>query len=212
MSRRRAEAREADFDERITALIQAAYSDPRSDLARLGRMAYELFTTVEPPAPMISNLRPNLFVTYDRARTLDAIVQRSLSPDPATRFTNARAFADALSSAFGPKLVELPVASDELILLGCRVAAPYPAVIATDGVHAIDLLIDDPDRRLVLAAGWETNDLLDALRDCVLRRMPIVIDGDCARFPHPLMVQNRPPNERDVEALRELSPETELAV
>jgi hypothetical protein len=196
----------SDFDQRIISLIEAAYLD-RTDLFHLALLAYDTFCTVRPPLPMIPNLQPNLFLSFTQARTLEAIVQRALVRDPAEQFSSPREFGDALLRAFGPYLIEAPVASEELILLGdFRANAPFPAVLATDGVHAIDLLIEDPSRRIVARADWEAIHLLDALRDCVLRRVPILIDTESARFPHPSLCGHRPITEIDIDLLRALCP------
>jgi hypothetical protein len=199
----------SEFDERIISLIEAAYSG-RADLFRLAVMAYERFCTVRPPLPMIANLRPDVFLSYDRARTLEAIVRRALARDPREQFSSPRELGDALLRAFGPYLIEAPLPSagnEELIMLGdFRANVPFPAVLATDGVHTIDLLIEDPNRRIVARADWEAIHLLDALRDCMLRRVPILIDTESARFPHPSLCLHPPITDRDVELLRALCP------
>jgi hypothetical protein len=191
------------FDERVVSLIEAAYADPNADPFELGLLAYELFCIAQPPHPMIPNLRPELFVSFGTARMLEMIVRRALSQDLDERFPTARAFADALAQAFGPYLVPLPAGADEeLIVMGATPAdVPFPALIAVDGVHAIDLLIEDPRRRLVLRSGPEALDLLDALSDCVLRRAPILIDDESARFPDPSLVRHRPLTDADAELL-----------
>jgi hypothetical protein len=198
---------ESVFDERIAWLIEAAYAeDRRIGSFDIGMMAYELFSTVDPPQPMIPNLRPDLFVSYDRARALESIVRRALSRDASERFPSARAAGDALSEAFGPYLVPIPAgAGEELILFRIDPdAVPCPAIAATDELHAIDLLIEDPERRLVLHAGPDATELLLALRDCFLRRAPILLDEESARFAHPSLVQHPAIQEGDLDLLRAL--------
>jgi hypothetical protein len=177
------------LDARIVALIEAAYgTEAEVRPYELGRLAYRLFQHDRTPA------------------ALEWIISRALSRVPEEQFPNARAFGDALVREFGPYLI-LYAPGEELIFLGSVPSGiPFPAVLAVDGVHAIDLLIENPNRRLVMPICQEAANLLDSLRDCILRKVPILVDHESARFPHPGFVKHPGIKDRDLEMLRALCP------
>jgi hypothetical protein len=110
---------------------QAAGAEPdaRTDVYAVASVLFELLTG-EPPQGRTS---PRTVRSY-LPRTLDRVLARALDPDPARRFPDARAFADALARSVETEAVD---ASDEGRATSLFTWIGVPLVVAGIAVVAI---------------------------------------------------------------------------